>query len=71
MENTPRQYRSRRERERQEAKNTVGYKVWVVMFTILYPFIAVFTFVFSGILMAFSVVSRAVVYLLGKVYARQ
>ncbi len=70
MESNSRRYRSRRERERHEAKNTIGYKVWVVMFTILYPFIAVFTFVFSGVLMAFSAISRVVVYLLGKVYAR-
>lgn len=70
MESNSRRYRSRRERERHEVKNTIGYKVWVVMFTILYPFIAVFTFVFSGILMAFSAISRVVVYLLGKVYAR-
>lgn len=63
-------YKSKREREREEAKKTVGYKIWVVMFTILYPFIAVFTFIFSGILMVFSAVSRAIVYLLGKVYAR-
>ncbi len=70
MESNSRRYRSRRERERQEVKNTIGYKVWVVMFTIMYPFIAVFTFIFSGILMAFSAISRVVVYLLGKVYAR-
>ncbi len=69
MEKTSR-YRSRREQERQEAKKTVGYKIWVVMFTLLYPFIAVFTFIFSGILMVFSAVSKALVYLLGKVYAR-
>lgn len=70
MENTTPRYKSRREKEREEAKNTIGYKIWLVMFTVLYPFIAVFTFVFSGILMVFSAISRAVVYLLGKVYAR-
>ncbi|GAA4439329.1 hypothetical protein GCM10023091_21340 [Ravibacter arvi] len=69
MENTH-QYRSRRERERHEAKKTAGYKLWVVMFTLFYPVIAVFTFLFSGVLMVFSAVSRAVVFLLGKVYAR-
>lgn len=70
MENTTPRFRSRREREREEAKNTVGYKVWFVMFTILYPFIAVFTFLFSGVLMVFSAISRAFVYVLAKVYAR-
>jgi hypothetical protein len=67
---TPR-FRSKREQEREEVKNTLGYKVWVVMFALFYPFIAVFTFLFSGILMFFSLISRCFVYLLGKIfYAR-
>ncbi|GAA4397162.1 hypothetical protein GCM10023187_06170 [Nibrella viscosa] len=62
---------ARRRRERDEKmKATTGYKVWSVIFTIFYPFIAVFTFIFSGILAAFSAVSRAFAWVIsgGKSY---
>ncbi|PWJ57486.1 hypothetical protein CLV98_107194 [Dyadobacter jejuensis] len=62
MKHSP-EFRSKREEERAEAKKTVGYKVWSVLFVLLYPFIAVFTFVFSGIVMVFSGISRALAYL--------
>ncbi len=65
MKHSP-QYRSRREEERAELKKTTGYKVWSVAFTIMYPFIAVFTFIFSGIVMVFSGISQALAYILGK-----
>jgi cellulose synthase/poly-beta-1,6-N-acetylglucosamine synthase-like glycosyltransferase len=68
MKHSP-QFRSRREEERAAAKNTRGYKIWSVMFTLMYPFIAVFTFVFSCIVMFFSGISRVLAYVLGKGHA--
>ncbi len=62
-------FRSRREQERAEMKNTLGYKIWLVMFVLLYPFIAVFTFLFSGVVRIFSAISRAISCVLAKVYA--
>jgi len=66
MKHSP-EYRSRREEERAEQKKTVGYKVWSVVFTIMYPFVAVFTFLFSTLVMIFSGISQGLAYLLGKV----
>jgi hypothetical protein len=63
MKHSPK-YRSRREEERAALKTTFGYKLWRVMFTIMYPFIAVFTFLFSGIVMFFSGISWVLVSLL-------
>ncbi|MBC8154067.1 MAG: hypothetical protein H7Z72_14260 [Bacteroidetes bacterium] len=55
---------ARRHREREaRMKATPGYKVWAVAFTIFYPFIAVFTFLFSGILAFFSGISRGLAWL--------
>jgi membrane protein YqaA with SNARE-associated domain len=65
MKHSP-QYKSRREEERAELKKTTGYKVWSVVFTIMYPFIAVFTFLFSGIVMVFSGISQGLAYILSK-----
>jgi hypothetical protein len=62
MKHSP-QFRSRREEERAAQKNTIGYKVWRVLFTLMYPFIAIFTFVFSGVVMVFSGLSRVLAYL--------
>jgi cellulose synthase/poly-beta-1,6-N-acetylglucosamine synthase-like glycosyltransferase len=64
MKHSP-EFRSKREEERAALKNTAGYKVWSVMFTMLYPFVAVFTFVFSAIVMFFSGISRVLAYLFG------
>jgi len=66
MKHAP-EYRSRREEERAEQKKTVGYKVWSVVFTLMYPFVAVFTFLFSTLVMIFSGISQGLAYLLGKV----
>ncbi len=66
----PIRYKSRREKERDELKNTAGYKAWMVMFTLFYPFIAVFTFLFSGIVLVFSTISRGITYLIGKLFIR-
>jgi len=41
------------------------------MFTLLYPFIAIFTFLFSGIVMIFSGISRVLAYLFGGSHARR
>ncbi|TAE30199.1 MAG: hypothetical protein EAZ91_10750 [Cytophagales bacterium] len=50
---------ARRHRLRNERmKATPGYQVFNVMFTIGYPFVAVFTTLFSWILMIFSGISR-------------
>ncbi|KAB7727859.1 hypothetical protein F5984_19000 [Rudanella paleaurantiibacter] len=55
---------ARRHRLRDERmKATPGYKVFSVMFTIGYPFVAVFTTVFSGILAFFSAISRGVAWI--------
>lgn len=55
---------ARRHRERDEQmKNTPGYVAFSVMFTLAYPFIAVFTFVMSSLLVVFSSVSRAMAWL--------
>jgi len=70
MKHSP-EFRSKREEERAELKKTAGYKVWSVMFTILYPFIAVFTFIFSAIVMFFSGISRVVAYLFGGSHAER
>lgn len=62
---------ARRHREREaKMKATPGYKVWAVTFTLFYPFVAVFTFLFSGILAFFSGISRALAWLVsgGKSY---
>ena len=69
MKHSP-EYRSRREEERAEQKKTVGYKVWSVVFALMYPFIAVFTFLFSTLVMIFSGISQGLAYLLGKVVRR-
>lgn len=51
---------ARRHRERDaRMKASPGYKTFAIMFTMAYPFIAVFTFVMSTILALFSGVSRA------------
>ena len=65
MKHAP-EYRSRREEERAEQKKTVGYKVWSVVFTLMYPFVAIFTFLFSTLVMIFSGISQGLAYLLGK-----
>jgi cellulose synthase/poly-beta-1,6-N-acetylglucosamine synthase-like glycosyltransferase len=70
MKHAP-QFRSKREEEREALKNTAGYKIWSVMFTLLYPFIAIFTFLFSGIVMIFSGISRVLAYLFGGSHARR
>jgi cellulose synthase/poly-beta-1,6-N-acetylglucosamine synthase-like glycosyltransferase len=69
MKHSP-EFRSKREEERAARKNTTGYKVWSVMFTLLYPFVAIFTFVFSGIVMIFSGISRILAYLFGGSHAK-
>jgi len=69
MKHSP-EFKSRREEERAELKKTTGYKVWSVAFTLLYPFIAVFTFLFSSLVMIFSGISQGLAYVLGKVVRR-
>ena len=70
MKHSP-EFRSKREEERAALKNTTGYKMWSVLFTLLYPFIAIFTFLFSGIVMFFSGISRVLAYLFGRSSAKQ
>lgn len=69
MKHSP-EFRSRREEERAQLKKTTGYKVWSVLFTLLYPFIAVFTFVFSSVVMVFSGISQGLAYVLGRFVRR-
>ncbi len=61
MKHSP-EFRSKREEERAEAKKTLGYKVWSVMFALVYPVIAIFTFLFSGVVMFFSGISRVLAF---------
>lgn len=70
MKHSP-QYRSKREEEREALKNTTGYKLWSVLFTLVYPVIAVFTFVFSCIVMFFSGISRVLAYVLGRAHVKR
>lgn len=65
MKHAP-EFKSKREEERAEQKKTVGYKVWSVVFALIYPFIAVFTFLFSTLVMIFSGVSQVLAYFFGK-----
>ncbi len=65
MKHAP-EFKSRREEERAEQKKTVGYKVWSVVFALMYPFIAVFTFLISTLVLIFSGVSQALAYVFGK-----
>jgi len=69
MKHSP-EFRSKREEERAALKNTPGYKLWSVMFTLMYPFVAIFTFLFSGIVMIFSGISRVLAYLFGGSHAK-
>jgi hypothetical protein len=69
MKHSP-EFRSKREEEREALKNTPGYKMWSIMFTLLYPFIAIFTFLFSGIVIFFSGISRVLAYLFGGSHAK-
>lgn len=51
---------ARRHRERDaQMKSSPGYMTFSIMFTLAYPFIAVFTFVMSTLLAVFSGISRA------------
>ncbi|GAB3549204.1 hypothetical protein [Spirosoma fluminis] len=51
---------TRRHRERDaQMKASPGYVTFSIMFTLAYPFIAVFTFVMSAFLALFSGVSKA------------
>jgi len=70
MKHSP-EFRSKREEERAALKNTAGYKLWSVMFTLMYPFVAIFTFLFSGIVMLFSGISRVLAYLFGGSHAER
>jgi hypothetical protein len=70
MKHSP-EFRSKREEEREALKNTTGYKLWSVMFTLLYPFVAIFTFAFSGVVMVFSGISRVLAYLFGAIHAKR
>jgi cellulose synthase/poly-beta-1,6-N-acetylglucosamine synthase-like glycosyltransferase len=69
MKHSP-EFRSKREEERAALKKTTGYKIWSIMFTMLYPFIAIFTFLFSGIIMFFSGISRVLAYIFGGSHAK-
>ncbi|WP_460635728.1 hypothetical protein [Larkinella harenae] len=56
---------ARRHKERDEKmKATTGYKVWSVLFTVSYPFIAVFTALFSVLVSICSKISQGVVWVL-------
>jgi len=70
MKHSP-EFRSKREEERAALKNTAGYKLWSVMFTLMYPFVAIFTFLFSGIVMLFSGISKVLAYLFGGSHAER
>lgn len=55
---------ARRHRERDEQmKATPGYLTFSIMFTLAYPFIAVFTFLISSLLAVFSGISTAMAWI--------
>ncbi|AUD03552.1 hypothetical protein [Spirosoma pollinicola] len=55
---------ARRHRERDEQmKATPGYLTFSIMFTLAYPFIAVFTFLMSSLLALFSGISTAMAWI--------
>ncbi|MBN8826080.1 MULTISPECIES: hypothetical protein [unclassified Spirosoma] len=55
---------ARRHRERdEEMKSSPGYITFSIMFTLAYPFIAVFTFIMSTLLAIFSGISRALAWI--------
>ena len=56
---------SRQEIETKNTKKTVGYWLWRVAFLVFYPFIAVFTFVFTTLLNLLSGLSKGLARLLG------
>lgn len=53
-----------RRQEREQLKNTLGYRIWSVGFAIFYPVISLFTLVFTGIVRLFSGLSQALVWIL-------
>jgi hypothetical protein len=53
-----------RRQEREQIKNTLGYRIWSVAFTIFYPFISLFALVFTGIVRLFSGISQGLVWVL-------
>ena len=56
---------ARRRKERDDKmKATPGYRVFNTMFTVLYPFLAVFTALFAGIVAVFSTISRALAWVI-------
>ncbi|TAF95658.1 MAG: hypothetical protein EAZ32_06970 [Cytophagia bacterium] len=55
----------RQEEEIKRSKRTAGYWVWRVGFLLFYPFIAVFTFVFTVLLNGLSAISQGLAWLLG------
>ncbi|MFN4145277.1 MAG: hypothetical protein ACK4GN_05590 [Runella sp.] len=53
-----------RQQENQRIKASLGYRIWSVAFTLFYPFIAVFTFVFTLLVSIFSGLSQGMAWLL-------
>ncbi|MEZ4902290.1 MAG: hypothetical protein R2822_11300 [Spirosomataceae bacterium] len=55
---------SSRRQQREQIKNTLGYRIWSVAFTLFYPIISVFTVAFTGVVRLFSGLSKGLVWLL-------
>jgi len=53
-----------RRQQREQIKNTIGYRIWSVAFAIFYPVISLFTLAFTGIVRLFSGLSQGLVWLL-------
>ncbi|QJD78905.1 hypothetical protein [Spirosoma rhododendri] len=59
METKEERFARRHQEREKKMKATPGYMTFNIMFTLAYPFIAVFTFVMSTLLALFSGVSKA------------
>lgn len=53
-----------RRQEREQIRKSLGFRIWSVAFTIFYPFISLFTWIFTGIVLLFSGLSRGLVWVL-------
>ncbi|MCU0339006.1 MAG: hypothetical protein MUE30_03920 [Spirosomaceae bacterium] len=53
-----------RRQQRENAKQTLGYRIWSIGFAVFYPIISVFTFVFTALVQLLSGLSQGLVWLL-------
>ncbi|GAB3017741.1 hypothetical protein [Spirosoma pulveris] len=64
METKEERIARRHQKRDEQMKASPGYVTFSIMFTLAYPFIAVFTFVMSALLATFSGISRAMAWVI-------